>query len=72
MMERIKVNFNMGGLKIHQGEIPQESISYGKDCMTLKSFLKMSGDFICIYNKFDSPIEYNKNSIVWICVQREE
>lgn len=63
-VERIKVNFNLGSLKIEQGEVD----SYDGIIKQMNN----GEPFITIYNRFGDPIAYNKNNIVWICEQRED
>jgi len=60
----IKVNFNLGSMRIEQGEIE----SY--DGIIEK--MNNGEPFITIYNDFGEPIAYNKNNIVWICEARED
>ncbi|AZU99731.1 hypothetical protein DK1_000027 [Bacillus phage DK1] len=61
-MDRIKVNFNMGTMRIDQGEID----SYEGIILQMNN----GKPFITIYNEFGDPIAYNKNNIVWICEQK--
>ncbi|AZU99825.1 hypothetical protein H3018_gp27 [Bacillus phage DK3] len=71
-MERIKVNFNLGGLRIEQGEIETLIPEISNPELTLDDHLNSNEYFIKIYNEFGDSIRYNKNSIKWICVQRED
>lgn len=71
-MERIKVNFNMGGSIVRQGEINQFIPEFSKHHDVLDEEMNNGKPFITIYNDYGEPITYNKNSIFWICVQIED
>lgn len=68
-MERIKVNFNLGGLRVDQGEIECNIIH---DLTLYKEMNRNNEPFITIYNEFGDPVLYNKKNIVWICVQTKD
>lgn len=65
MKNVIKVNFNMGGMRIDQGFVDLENFE------DINEMLNEDLQFVDIQNEYGDWCTYNKNKIVWIVKVRD-